>query len=577
MIQSLITIKLVAMASALGLNTSEWAKPVSPQMEAQVQKLEDSMKEISKGKADQMQDSINAAIKGIQELADKGDKDAQYAIGLFLSQSKEQGALEKVLDYYAKAANQGQLQAMNNLGFIIAGSSKDPEKQKEGVNWIKKASDLGNNPARRNMAQIYLNGMAGIAKDVAAAEKLLVTAAGEKDWDAAYLLSQFYMGAGGTEKQDDKQGWDYLNKAATGGNANALDALGSLYLQGGKVGAMEIKADIKTAVDKFKTLADQKNPVGLRKMATILEQGLPDAAVEKDFKKAFEYYAAAAQGNDAFAEFRLGSFYDTGVKLDPKSDKNDVEPNPAAALNLYRLAAQNNFPLASYNVGVFYEQGRTVDKDPQKAFAYYSQAAQAGVAIAMQKVGEFYLNGIGTIKDPVAAAGWFSRSAASGLPEGHLSYGIVTEAGLVEKDSPFYAAADSYMQAADSANASDTVKLNAFVRLGLLYARGVMVPKKDAPKPDFERAYVFLQQAVDVDPKNAQAVALRDEARKKIDPAVIKKADETIAQMKKDREDRKAKAAATPAAGTTPVASPGDKPPTKPTKPPTKPTKPPTH
>ncbi|MEI6535003.1 MAG: tetratricopeptide repeat protein [Verrucomicrobiaceae bacterium] len=559
MFQSLITIKLAAMASALGLNTSEWAKPVSPQVEAQVQKLEDTMKEIGKGKADQIQESINTTVKAIQELADKGDKDAQYAVGLFLSQSKEQGTLEKVLDYYGKAAAQGQLQAMNNLGFIIASSSKEPEKQKEGINWIKKASDLGNNPARRNMAQIYLNGMAGVSKDVAAAEKLLVTAAGEKDMDADFLLSQFYMGAGGKDKQDDKKGWDYLNKAATGGNANALDALGSLYLQGGKVGAMEIKPDIKIAVDKFKVLAEQKNPVGLRKMATILEQGLVEAGVEKDFKKAFEYYAAAAQGNDAFAQFRLGSFYDTGVKVDPKSETVDVAPNAASALNLYRLAAQNNYPLASYNVGVFYEQGRTVDKDLQKAFAYYSQAAQAGVAIAMQKVGEYYLNGLGTIKDPIAAAGWFARSAASGLPEGHLSYGIVTEAGLVEKDSPFYAAADSYMQAADSVNVSDAVKLNAFVRLGMLYARGVMVPKNDPPKPDYERAFVFLQQAVDVDPKNAQTLAMRDEAAKKLEPAAKKKAEETIAQMKKDREARKAKAEAKLGADTTPVAKPAVK------------------
>lgn len=566
MFQSLITIKLAAMASALGLNTAEWAKPVSSQMESQVQKLEDTMKEIGKGKADQIQDSINTTVKNIQDLADKGDKDAQYSIGLLLSQSKEQGALEKVLAYYLKAANQGQVQAMNNLGFIIAGSSKEPEKQKEGITWIKKASDLGNNPARRNMAQIYLNGMAGMPRDVAAAEKLLITASGEKDMDATYLLSQFYMGAAGTELQDDKKGWGFLNKAATGGNANALDALGSLYLQGGKIGAMEIKPDIKIAVDKFKVLAEQKNPVGLRKMASLLEQGLPDAGVEKDFKKAFEYYAAAAQGNDAFAQFRLGSYYDTGVKLDEKSEKADVEPNPAAALNLYRLAAQNNFPLASYNVGVFYEQGRTVDKDLQKAFAYYSQAAQAGVAIAMQKIGEFYLNGIGTIKDPVAATGWFSRSAAAGLPEGHLSYGIVTEAGLVEKDGPFYAAADSYMSAADSVNASDTVKLNAFVRLGLLYARGVMVPKNDAPKPDFERAYVFLQQAVDVDPKNAQAISLRDEAIKKIDASAKKRADESIAQMKKDREARKAKAAAQPGANETPSARPVDKTPPTSTK-----------
>src|SRR5207249_2929575 len=138
-----------------------------------------------------VQGKLNDTVKSIQDLADKGDKDAQFAMGLFTQQQQnQQGALEKTMEYYNKAAKQGQLQAMNNLGYIIAATSREPEKQKEGVDWIKKASDAGLNPARRNMALIVLNGLGGAQKNPDEAEKLLTTAANEKDGEACFQLSQ---------------------------------------------------------------------------------------------------------------------------------------------------------------------------------------------------------------------------------------------------------------------------------------------------------------------------------------------------------------------------------------------------
>jgi TPR repeat protein len=407
------------------------------------------------------------------------------------------------------------------------------------------------------MAQIYLQGMAGVPKDVNSAEQLLLTAANAGDADAAFGLSQFYMGQGGKEKQNDESGWTWLNKAADGGNANALDLLGTLYFQGGKVGAKSISKDEKKAVSEFEKLAEAKNPVGLRKMATLFESGV--AGVPKDFDKAFEGYKQAAQGNDAFAQFRLGSMYDQGVKDgEGKDAKWKVAPDAATALSLYRLAAQNGLPIAAYNTGVFYEQGRAVDRDLSKAFTYYMAAAQNGINLAMQKVGDFYLNGPAPIlKDPVAAAGWYAHSAESGLPEGYLSEGFVVENGLgANKENRYYEAADNYMKAADAPNASDAVRLAAYIRLGGLYYRGLMRSKNDPPSPDYANAYVFFQQAYDVDPKNQVANAARDEVLPHVKDEKAK-LDAKIEEMKKDRQARmeKAKAAAADAANA-PAAAP---------------------
>ena len=165
-------------------------------------------------------------------------------------------------------------------------------------------------------------------------------------------------------------------------------------------------------------------------------------------------------------------------------------------------------------------------------------AAQNGVNLAMQKVGDFYLNGPAPImKDPVAAAAWYAHSAESGLPEGYLSEGFVVENGLgADKENRYYDAAANYLKAADSPNASDAVRLAAFIRLGGLYYRGLL--NKDETKPDYGNAYIFFQQASDVDSKSPVATAARVEALSKIDKSKKPELDAKIVLMRKDREKR---------------------------------------
>ena len=550
MLSTLLSLHLTAVVSALGLNTDEWTSP-SPAIVAQVQSISDAIAAAAKGEPPKvpLQDTINK----IKDLADKSnDKDAQFAMGLFLQQSNQPGSIDQALEYYKKAANAGQLHAMNNWGFIVAASTQDEAKVKEGVASIKAAAGKGFNPARRNMAAFLLRGIGGEKQDPDAAQKLLEAAANGKDDQAQFELAQFFAGGGGDAKKDDEKAWEWLNKSADAGNANALAALGSVLFDGKKFGNKEIKADPAKAVEKFTQLAEKGVPAGQRTMAELYQGGL--AGLPKDFAKALDYFVKAAQGNDAVAQVRLASFYDAGVDLDPKDTKIEVAPNAAAALELYRLAAQNNVPLAVYNVGTFYESGRAVDRDMQKAFAYFLQSAVDGFLLGMQKAGVYYLNGAGTLRDPVAATSWFTRTAAAGLPEGQLSLGLMAENGLyigAADETPYRSAANLYQSAADGPYTADGVRVEALLRLASLHGRGFLVAAGAKVQPDPEKAYSYVKQALDIAPENAQLKGALEALSKDLKPEQIAKANDAAEQAKKDREAKKA-AAASAAAGSQP-------------------------
>ncbi|OAI55527.1 hypothetical protein AYO49_01215 [Verrucomicrobiaceae bacterium SCGC AG-212-N21] len=570
MLHSLLSLKLAAMAAALGLDTAEWQSP-SPAIVEQVTALENLQKTAADGNA---QGTLQEIVNKIKDLADKNnDKDAQFAMGLFLQQSNQQGALPQALEYYKKASDQKQLQAMNNYGFIVAASTQDAAQAKAGIAKIKEASDLGLNAARRNMATIYLRGMGGEAQDVNQAKGLLEKAAGAGDHQAEFELAQFYLGAGGKDNQDDNKAWDYLNKASDHGNPNALAALGSVLFDGKEFGVSKQKKprDPKGAVEKFKKLAEQNNPAGLRTMGELYQKGIPDTGITKDFAKALDYYKAAARANDAVAQVILAGFYDRG--FDENGDgKPEITSDPAGALELYRLASQNNVPLANYNIGIFYEAGRAVDRDMVKAFGYFLQSAVNGFGPGMQKVGVYYLNGAGTLKDPVAATGWFQRSAGAGVAEGLVSLGVMAENGLVPNADPnatqFQTAAAAYAAVESNPSASDAVRMEALMRLGALYFRGLMVaPPKTTPEPDMERAYIYFRMASEIDPKNKEIAAAKEQADKPLTTVQREKAGTVIEKMKKDRADVMSKAGATAATtgapeGSTPTTTPPPAPPT---------------
>jgi TPR repeat protein len=196
-----------------------------------------------------------------------------------------------------------------------------------------------------------------------------------------------------------------------------------------------------------------------------------------------------------------------------------------------------------------------VDKDMAKAFGYFLQSAVNGFGPGMQKAGVYYLNGAGTLKDPVSATAWFSRSAGAGVPEGYVSLGVMAENGLVPSADPkmsqFETAGANYSMVEDSPAASDPVRVEALLRLGNLYFRGLM---KNPPAPDHERAYIYFRLASEIDPSNKLAAAAKEQAEKELTQEQKASAANLIEAKKSQRKTLMEKAAAPPTIAPPPAA-----------------------
>ncbi|RIB16832.1 hypothetical protein C2G38_2038257 [Gigaspora rosea] len=119
--------------------------------------------------------------------------------------------------------------------------------------------------------------------------------------------------------------------------------------------------------------------------------------VEKDEKKAFEYYMQAAELGDSSAMQNV-SLYGTGVEI-----------NYQKSFEYCKRSADLGNAYGMCSVGNRYKQGQGVAQDQNKAFEYYEKSANIGIKEAMYNVARCYRNGIGTKRDIQSANYWFTK------------------------------------------------------------------------------------------------------------------------------------------------------------------------
>ncbi len=505
MLLTAIKLKLAAMVAVAGIDTAEMPG-ASKDFVGVLENLKTQQDKVSKNPGNNNADinkAFNEAVAKVRELAQKGDKDATYALAHWGVLS---GAnINEVAALYRKAADQGQVSAKAELAQVLMkAGAQNPEAAKEAIKLIKEAEAADNKVARRMLAQLHLQGVTEgekgtvvVEKDVQKAKELLEKGEKVGDGEATLGLSQLYSAGVPGLTQDYQKALDYLIEAGKQGNAVALSTYGARLLNGDpaepKEGPHLVKKDVAAALKMFADAADKGLAAANRILGQIYENGVGQdgADVKQDIPKAFEYYTKASNGNDPQALFRLGNAFETGIVKDPKGKRDDkdnilIQPNPKSALDLYRLAAQNNLAEAFYNVGVYYETGTVVDKDPTKAFAFHMKAATAGIAQAMNRLAGLYANGTGTTQDLVAAAGWYQRAADTGFAPAQIALGMLYEQGAGVRQSRTVAAGH-YSDAAQQGN------VLAMLRLANLYAVGI-VPGT----PELPRAWAYAKQADDL-------------------------------------------------------------------------------
>ena len=85
-----------------------------------------------------------AALHEWRPLAEQGDADAQYNLGVMYENGRgvPQNDAEAV-KWYRKAAEQGLASAQNNLGLMYANGRGVPQNDAEAVKWYRKAAEQG--------------------------------------------------------------------------------------------------------------------------------------------------------------------------------------------------------------------------------------------------------------------------------------------------------------------------------------------------------------------------------------------------------------------------------------------------
>jgi TPR repeat protein len=119
--------------------------------------------------ADEMSDGLAAYKAGHYEeayklwrpLAEKGDANAQYNLGLLYRNGRgvEQNDREALI-WFSKAAQQGMLDAQYNTGLMYMEGRGVAVSKLEAFEWWKLAASKGHAPSQHNLAVLYAYGIA---------------------------------------------------------------------------------------------------------------------------------------------------------------------------------------------------------------------------------------------------------------------------------------------------------------------------------------------------------------------------------------------------------------------------------
>lgn len=214
-----------------------------------------------------------AALKEWQPLAEQGDANSQYNLGMLYARG--QGVPQdypKAIDWYQKAATQGVAAAQYNLGVIYANGQGVPPNGEEAKKWFLKAADQGVGNAAEGLGNIYHE--SGAFQNAAEAEKWYRQAAERGVASAAFHLGVMYdVGQGVTKNYDEALKW--YHKAADAGYPAAMTNLGILYYN-----AQGVKRDLVQAYAWF-ARADKNGDPRAKEMIPVAASKMTPALVKK--------------------------------------------------------------------------------------------------------------------------------------------------------------------------------------------------------------------------------------------------------------------------------------------------------
>ncbi len=379
---------------------------------------------------------------------------------------------DTAIDWYIKAANQGNVKAYLNLWHINLGDGQLYWDPKESLRWLMKAAKCNDSNALYELGLAYLCGDLELEPNYENGVKWLFKSAEQGNENALFKLGECYYKGIGVEQNYEKA-LDCYNNATKKGHSWTQYRMGSYYYVGDYVEQNYVKAVIwfsKAAESGFK---DAQNLLG-----DCYYNGL---GVEQDFNKAIEWYTKAALQRVSWSRYMLGTLYS-----DEKYEGQDL----FKAFEWFKKAAIQGNPYAQYRLGVCYDKGEGVSEDFSSAFDWFKESANNGFKEAQCMLGVLYYEGLDIQTDYTKAVEWFMKAAEQGYSAAQNLLGICYYYGKGVENN-YQAAVKWFTMAVEQGDA------NAQNNLGICYANG------DGVAPDYNKAVELFTKAVEQANDNA--------------------------------------------------------------------------
>lgn len=200
-------------------------------------------------------DAYKSVIRYKQSLlasADKGHKDSQLSLAnWFMKHAATNSTYKTIATYwYLKAANNGNVEAMNNIASCYCNGVGVERNYLEAIKWYKCAAKKGSKKSCQELAHLYLYGFVGLS-NVDEAIKWFERCAEEINKEDLYKIALSYLNGNGVA-QNPKNGLLYLRRSAEKGHTDAQYRLGLMYENGNIV-----EQDHMQAKSWFERAADQ--------------------------------------------------------------------------------------------------------------------------------------------------------------------------------------------------------------------------------------------------------------------------------------------------------------------------------
>lgn len=280
---------------------------------------------------------LDEARKLYERAAQQGHDNAGQKLALF--DNTESGDESVVLEWYLPAAEEGDMEAQYNLGFMYETGWGVGIDEAKAANWYKEAAELQHDMAQLRLGMMYVVG-AGVAKDTDA-------------------------------------GIEWLRQSAENGNRVAEVLVQEVFDSGEiePVTAEKIIAGIRRVVDEgeqqtLKTL--NRNLDKIRAQQRKVRKR-PVAKDEAPKPQPRDTISPDVGDRVSDAQFNIAKAMGQGIGI-PRNDPEMVK--------WYITSARQGNADAQFQLGILYMQGRGVTRDVQEGMRWFNAAAAQGHELA---------------------------------------------------------------------------------------------------------------------------------------------------------------------------------------------------